>query len=232
MGVHDKHRERLRARFLKNGLRGFEDHTALELLLFYARPRCDTNEIAHALIGQFGSFSGVLDAPIEELTKVKGVGENSAVLLKMIPQLGAFYMEDRSDVGDILSSTEQAGAFFLPKFIGKKEEELIVASLDDKRKVLRWASLGNDGIVNAVTISVRKVIAEAVGANATGIMLAHNHPGGLALPSASDKWMTRKAWQALRHINVELVDHIIVADGDYVSLADSGFIEMLRQDPE
>lgn len=232
MGTHDGHRDRLRARFLKNGLRDFDEHNVLELVLFYARPRCNTNDIAHALIKRFGSFSGVLDAPIEELEKVEGIGRKSAVLIKMIPELGSYYMDCRSTPGDILASTEQAGNFFLPKFFGKMQEEILIASLDDKRKVLRWTSLGNDGIVNAVTISVRKIIAEAVSSNATGIMLAHNHPGGLALPSSSDKWMTRQTYQALRHINVELVDHIIVADGDYVSLADSGFIELLRQNPD
>lgn len=231
MSVHEGHRDRLRARFLKHGLRDFEEHNVLELLLFYARPRCDTNKIAHALIDRFGSFSGVLDAPFEELVEVSGVGHNSAVLIKMIPELGAYYLDCRSSPGDILLSTEQAGTYFLPKFFGKKEEELIIAALDDKRKVLRCVSLGDDGIVNAVTISVRKIISEAVSANATGIMMAHNHPGGLALPSSSDKWMTRQCYQALRMINVELVDHIIVADGDYVSLADSGFMEMLKQDP-
>lgn len=232
MSVHDGHRDRLRARFLKNGLQDFDDHNALELLLFYARPRCDTNEIAHALIERFGSFSGVLDAPLEELTQVRGIGQTSAVLIKMIPSMGSYYLNCRSTLGDVLLTTEQAGAFFLPKFFGKKDESLIIAALDDKRKVLRHTTLGDDGIVNAVTISVRKIIAEAVSANATGIILAHNHPGGLALPSSSDKWMTRQCYQALRLINVELVDHIIVADGDFVSLADSGFIDMLRQSPE
>ncbi len=230
MGVHDGHRERLRARFLRSGLRDFDEHNVLELLLFYARPRCDTNVIAHDLIQRFGSFAGVLDAPIEELVKVKGVGETSAVVIKMIPELGAFYLNSRTTPGDVLISTERAGAFFLPKFFGRKNEELMVAALDDKRKMLRCVSLGEHGIVNAVPISIRKIISEAVSANATGIILAHNHPGGLALPSANDKWMTRQVFQALRLINVDLVDHIVVADGDFVSLADSGFIEMLKRE--
>lgn len=230
MGIHDGHRDRQRDRFLQQGLASFEDHNALELLLFYARPRCDTNEIAHALIGQFGSFSAVLDAPVEELAKVKGVGKKAAVLLKMVPELAAYYLNCRASAGTILNSTESAGAYFLPKFVGKINEEVFVASLDDKRKVLNCTSLGQVGIVNAVSLPIRKIVTEAVSANATGILLAHNHPSGVAIPSSSDKWVTRHAYQALNLINVELVDHIIVAGDDYVSLADSGFFEMLRRD--
>lgn len=225
MGVHDGHRDRLRARFLKDGLAGFEEHTALELLLFYARPRCDTNEIAHALIKRFGSFAGVLDAPLEELSKVEGMGETSAVLLKMMPQMGAYYLNSRAEPGAILNSTERAGEYFVPRFFGKKNEELHLAALDDKRKVLRCVCISDAGIVNAVTVNVRHIVTEAVAANATGVILAHNHPGGLALPSGNDRTVTRQAMQALRLINVQLLDHIVVADGDFVSMADSGYLQ-------
>ncbi|MDL2252798.1 DNA repair protein RadC [Ruminococcaceae bacterium OttesenSCG-928-I18] len=230
MGVHDGHRDRLRARFLKEGIQGFEEHTALELLLFYARPRCDTNEIAHALIRKFGNFSAVLDAPMEELTTVDGVGENTATLLKLIPELGAYYLESRGEAGDILNTTEKAGTFFLPKFFGKGNEEVYLACLDDKRKLLRSTCISKQGIVNAVSISTRKIVAEAVRSNATGAILAHNHPGGLALPSANDKLVTKQVFQALRYVSVSLLDHIIVADGDFVSMADSGFFESLGRD--
>lgn len=228
MGIHDGHRDRLRARFLKYGLAGFEEHNALELLLFYARPRCDTNEIAHALIKRFGSFAQVMDAPLEELTEVDGVGQTAATLIKMVPQLGAYYLSSRAAPGAILNSTEKAGEFFLPVFFGKKTEEFHLAALDDKRKVIRHACLSENGIVNAMAISIKRIVTEAVNANATSIVLAHNHPGGLALPSASDKTVTRQAYQALRLINVQLIDHIIVADGDFVSMADSGYMEALR----
>lgn len=230
MNVHEGHRDRLRTRFLTSGLAGFEEHTALELLLFYARPRCDTNEIAHALIKKFGSFSAVLDAPVEELSAVAGVGEKSAVLLKMIPAMGGYYLENRSAPGAVLDSAEKAGAFFIPKFIGKTTEEVYLAALDDKRKVIRCVCLSTEGIVNAVRITVKRVVTEAVNANATGVLLSHNHPGGIALPSQGDKQVTRQIFQALRLIHVQLVDHVIVADGDFVSMADSGFLEALQSE--
>lgn len=232
MGVHEGHRDRLRARFLKDGLAGFEEHNALELLLFYARPRCDTNEIAHALIKRFGSFSAVLDAPLEELVQVKGVGETSATLLKIIPAAAAYYMQSRTAPGAILNSTEAAGNFFLPKFFGKQSEEVHLAALDDKRKVLRSVCVSEQGITNAVAISVKQIVSEAVTANATGIIVAHNHPGGLALPSSNDKQVTAQIFKALKLINIQLLDHIIVADGDFVSLAESGYIALLHKENE
>ena len=225
MGVHEGHRERLRARFAKSGLESFEEHTALELLLFYARPRCDTNEIAHALLERFGSFSAVLDAPQEALVQVPGVGENTAFLLKLIAPMAAYYLNSRSAAGEVLDSTQKAGAYFVPKFVGKTTEEIYMAALDDRRKLIRCTRLSKEGIVNAVHITLRRVVTEAVNANATGIVLAHNHPGGIALPSGRDKQFTRQVCQALQFINVQLVDHIIVADDDYVSLSDSGFFE-------
>ena len=230
MGVHDGHRDRLRARFLADGLSGFDPHTVLELLLFYARPRCDTNELAHRLIEHFGSFSAVVDAPLEELTRVGGIGERSAVLIKMIPELGAYYHNSRLEPGVVLDGTDKAGAYFLPRFFGKQSEEVWMAALDDKRKVLRCSCVSNEGIVNAVRITVRQIVSEAVNSNATGVVLAHNHPGGVALPSMADKQVTRQAYLALKLINVQLADHIIVSGDDYVSLADSGFFDILQKE--
>lgn len=230
MGVHDGHRDRMRERFLREGLGDFEAHTVLEMLLYYARPRCNTNEIAHALIHRFGSFSGVLDASMEDLQDVEGIGYTSAVLIKMIPQLAGYYMMDKVQPGEIINSTEKAGMFFVPRFVGKTSESLYMAALDDKRKLLRCACLEREGSVNAVAISIKKIVGEAVKSNATGVLLAHNHPGGVALPSASDKRMTIQVYEALRYINIELVDHIIVADDDFVSLRDSGFFEEIEEE--
>lgn len=229
MEMHQGHRDRLRARFLAGGLQGFDPHTVLELLLFYARPRCDTNELAHRLMARFGSFDAVLDAPIEELVQVEGIGQRSALLIKMIPELGAYYLNSRNGPATVLDSTEKAGAFFMPRFIGKRSEEVWIAALDDKRKLLRCAQVSDDGIVNAVRITVKRVVTEAVNSNATGVLMAHNHPGGVALPSASDKQMTWQVYQALRLINIQLLDHIIVAGDDFVSMADSGMLELMEQ---
>lgn len=227
MSVHDGHRDRLRARFIKTGMKGFEPHEALELLLFYTRPRGNTNPLAHELIKHFGSISKVLDAPMEELLECPGVGEHTALLLKMLPPLFSMYMEDRQDSGLIIQSTQDAGDFFIPKFIGAKNEQVYLMTLDDKHKMIRCKQLG-EGTVNASEITVRRIVAEALGANATTAILAHNHPSGVALPSGNDRAVTARIYAALKIVNVKLEDHIIVADGDYVSMADSSFFTQLE----
>lgn len=227
MGVHDGHRKRLKRRFLSEGLDSFEDHNILELLLFYALPRSDTNEIAHRLLEQFKSLSGVFDAPLEELCKIKGISEHSATLIKLIPRLTSAYHTDKSKDIKIISSTNAAGKFFVPRFYGKANEEVHVMLLDDKKKVIKCEKVF-EGTVNSTPITVKKVVAMAVNSNATGVILAHNHPGGIALPSKSDLRATEKIYRALELINIQLCDHIIVADDDFVSLADSGNFERFR----
>lgn len=227
MGVHDGHRKRLKRRFLSEGLDSFEDHNILELLLFYALPRSDTNEIAHRLLEQFKSLSGVFDAPLEELCKIKGISEHSATMIKLIPRLTSAYHTDKSKDIKIISSTNAAGKFFVPRFYGKQNEEVHVMLLDDKKKVIKCEKVF-EGTVNSTPITVKKVVAMAVNSNATGVILAHNHPGGIALPSKSDLRATEKIYRALELINIQLCDHIIVADDDFVSLADSGNFERFR----
>ena len=211
MGVHDGHRNRLKTRFISQGLSGFEDHNVLELLLFYSIPRSDTNEIAHRLLNQFKTLSGVFDAPVEELCKIKGVSTHTA---------------KTKDI-KIVSSTKEAGSFFVPRFYGKKNEEVHALFLDDKKKVIRCDKLF-EGTVNSTPITVKKVVAAAVNTNATAVVIAHNHPGGVALPSRADMIATEKIYKALKLINIELCDHIIVADDDFVSMADSGEFERYK----
>lgn len=227
MSVHDGHRDRLRERFIKTGMKGFEPHEALELLLFYTRPRGNTNPLAHQLIEHFGGLSKVLDAPMEELTAFPGVGPHTALLLKLLPPLFSMYLEDRQSPGLIVQSTKDAGDFFIPKFVGAKNEQVYMMALDDKHKMIRCVQLG-EGTVNASEITIRRIITEALKSNATVVILAHNHPSGVALPSGNDRAVTARIYAALKMINIKLEDHIVVADGDYVSMADSGFFSQLE----
>ena len=225
MGVHDGHRQRLKKRFLDQGLAGFEDHNVLELLLFYSIPRSDINEIAHSLLEEFKTLSGVFDAPVEELCKIKGISAHTATLIKLIPEMTAVYNTDKTKDIKIVKSTTEAGKFFVPRFYGKKNEEVQILLLDDKKKVIRCEKLF-EGTVNSTPITVRKVVEAAVNSNATSVVLAHNHPGGVALPSQRDVMATEKIFKTLKLINIELCDHIVVADDDFVSMADSGHFVM------
>ena len=218
--MHEGHRARVKKRFLEEGLDHFSDIQALELLLFYAIPRADTNPIAHRLLEHFGSLSQVLEANPEELKKISGVGENGALLLNLIPQMGRFYMTDRASAPGVLTTLEQCAQYLMPRFFGRKLETVFLLCLDAKCKVLCCREVGEGG-TNSTGISIRRVVETALGVNATSVVLAHNHPSGMALPSPEDIQTTRRVAMALQAVEIVLVDHIIVADDDYVSIAQS-----------
>ncbi len=222
MSVHDGHRQRLRDRFLREGLDHFTDIQALELALFYCIQRRDTNPVAHALLDRFGSLSQVLEAPVEDLAQVPGMGQGAAVYLHMIRELGRFYLVDRSTKVKVLDTVELCGEYLYPFFFGKKLETVYLLCMDAKCKVLGCREIG-EGSVNSADISLRKIVHAALAANASSVVLAHNHPSGLAVPSQEDVDTTYKVAEALERVDVALVDHIIVADDDYVSLAQSGY---------
>ena len=221
MPIHDGHRERMKKRFLEEGLDGFTQIQALELLLFYCIPQKDTNPLAHALLDRFGSLSQVLEAPVEELRKVPGVGAHTAIFLHLITEAGRFYLVNRSSQEKILPSLESCAEYMLPFFFGRKVETVYLLCLDAKCKVLCCKEIG-EGSVNAAGISVRRVVETALNAGASTVVLAHNHPSGLALPSVEDIQTTRRVATALSAVEIHLADHIVVADGDYVSMVQSG----------
>ena len=223
MGIHDGHREKMRQRFLKSGLDAFADHEALELLLYYAIPRRDTNPIAHALMERYGSLSAVLAAPVEDLKKVEGVGESAAILLKLAPQLYRKAKMSDAEQETILSSVERVGAYLLERFAGEKNEVVYQLCLDRKGKLLVCKKLGEGGVTSA-DLDIRRLVENALLTGASAVVLAHNHPSGVALPCRDDYAATDRAKTALAVVGVALTDHIIVADGDFVSMADSGYI--------
>ncbi len=220
--IHEGHRKRMKERFMKSGLDDFAPHNVLELLLFYSIPRGDTNPIAHRLIEAFGSLSGVFDATPEELMKVSGVGESTAILISMIPQMARKYLEDKADAVNVVGGCGDIGAYLLPKFVGRTNEALMMVSIDNKNKVIS-CSVVAEGTVDSAKVSRRKVMEEAMKVKATRVILAHNHPRGVAVPSAEDVAMTREIGRLFAQVGIELVDHIIIADDDYVSMAASGF---------
>ncbi|MEY8385705.1 DNA repair protein RadC [Oscillospiraceae bacterium 38-13] len=222
MGVHDFHRERMRRRFRENGLSGFADHEVLELLLYYAIPRRDTNPIAHALLDRFGSLSGVFSAPAELLEQVDGVGENTAAFLRLIPLASARARLAEAERELALDTRERIGGYLLELFSQERNEAVYEICLDRKGKLLACKRLG-EGSAAAVNLDIRKLVENALLCSASSVILAHNHPSGIALPSQDDHATTQQAHQALKSIGVQLEDHIIVADGDYVSYSQSGY---------
>ena len=221
MSIHDGHRQRMKKRFREEGLDSFTDIQVLELLLFYCIPRIDTNPIAHRLLAHFGSLSQVLEAPVEELQKVEGVGEQAAVFLHLTTAVSRAYLIDRSTRVSILPTLDDCARYLVPFFYGRRNETVFLLCLDAKCKVLCCREVG-EGSINSAGISVRKIVETALGVGATAVVLAHNHPSGVAVPSGDDIQTTRRVAAALSAVEVTLADHIIVADEDWVSLIQSG----------
>lgn len=222
MSIHDGHRQRMKERFLAEGLDNFSDIQVLELLLFYAVPRQDTNPIAHALLERFGTLAQVLETPVTELEKVKGVGHNAAVLLNLSTELGRRYQVSRMMQTRILASVEECGKYLVPRFFGRRNETVFILCLDAKCKVLGCVEVG-EGSVNSAGVPVRRIVETALAYNATTVILAHNHPSGLALPSGEDVQTTHRVAAALNAVEISLADHIVVADDDFVSIVQSGY---------
>ncbi len=221
MDLHSGHRERLRKTFLEHGLQSMNDINALELLLFYAIPRRDTNETAHLLLRRFGSLDGVFSASVEELCQVEGVGESAAALLTLVPQIMKKCAVSKTRDIRRIGGSADAAACLAPLFLHEREEVVILMCLDARNGVLCCAEMGR-GVVNAVDASVRRMVEKALQVRACSAILAHNHPGGTAAPSPEDLAFTACLSQALATVGIRLLDHIIVADGDCLSLADAG----------
>ena len=220
---HEGHRKRVQERFLNKGADSFESHEILELLLFFSIPRGDTNELAHRLIDQFGSLSGVFHAPFEELLKVKGVGRISALLLRFIPQLCRVYYEDLSKDKIRVFEAEQAADILRRKFIGRTNEVVVLLLLDSQCRLI-LSEVVNEGTVNTVPVYVRRIVELAVRYNASAAILSHNHPSGNPVPSKGDIDATVSVYQALKAVEVPLRDHIIFGDTDYISLSHLGIL--------
>ena len=222
MGLHDGHRQRAKERYRQVGADALADHELLELALFYAIPRQDTNETAHRLLKRFRSLQGVLQASPEELEQVEGVGTSAALLLRLMADISQ-RARITSLPEKILNSPDRTGAYFMELLAGQKRELLYQVCLDGKGKLLTCRCIAK-GTVSASAVHVRQVVENALYAGASTIILAHNHPSGVALPSQEDIATTRLIRDALRTMNIQLVDHIVVADGDYVSMAASGML--------
>ena len=223
MGVHDGHRDRKREQFLRCGAESFADHELLELLLYYAIPQKDTNPIAHALMERFGSLQAVLSAPPEELMETPYIKEKAAVLLRLAPALYQRVLMGGEDREIILDTRERIGEFFRRIFMVHATEVMYLLCLDGKGKKKSLLKL-SEGDVGSVGINIRQIVEHALRAKAVMVVLAHNHPSGVARPSHEDQIATRMVGDALDTIGVRLVDHVIVADNDYISMAESGLL--------
>ncbi|MFT3952583.1 MAG: DNA repair protein RadC [Oscillospiraceae bacterium] len=212
----------MREKFLTSGIGALAEHEVLEMLLFFTVPRVNTNETAHRLLRQFGSLTGVLDAPADELFRF-GLNENSVVLLKMIPSVLKLYSAQSAAM--TLDSIRAISAYFQAAFVGATEEEIKVCCLDDRLSVIACPTVST-GTVKTVTLYARKVVEIAFRHNCALVILAHNHPGGDALPSDADISVTRQLINALAPLGIRLLDHVIVSRTGTTSMKAAGYFNI------
>lgn len=221
--MHEGHRERVKQRFIEEGLDSFEDHQVLELLLFYAIPRKDTNELAHVLIEKYGSLSAVFESDPLDLATTTGISKNSAVLLTLIPSISRYYLKDKWNKNEIVDSSSKAGKYLLDLFAGQNYEMFYLICLDTRNKIIQ-TSLVHEGTINEVHIYPRIIVETALRHKANSVVLAHNHPSGSIVISKADEEATKKIKLALNAISIQVMDHIIVAGDQYVSFAEEGLL--------
>ncbi len=222
--LHKKHRARVKERFLKEGLSSFADHEVLELLLFYAIPQGDLNPLAHKLIDRFKTPSAVFNATFEELLNTDGIGEHTAILIKLIPEISKYYTALSTRDKKFIETTHEAGEYICKKIGAEKKEVFAVLCLDSQRKVLAFEIL-EEGTVSQATVHPRKVVEFVLKHNASAVILAHNHPSAGAYASEDDRLITNKLCTILEGMDVRVLDHIIAASSEkYISMADSSLM--------
>ncbi len=219
INIHANHRQRIKNKYKLHGLDVFEEHEILEMALFYCMPRKDTNELAHKLIYSFGSINDVMDAPFSAIKDIEGAGEETACFLKFLVDIVRVYMQNKKSVKNTFRSREELNDRLSLKFIGRSNEAVAIMLIDAKNKIV-YEGIISQGSHNNVDIYLRKIIELIVLYNASAIVFAHNHPSGLALPSKQDIITTKKLKNIFDNMNITFIDHIIVADDDYISFVD------------
>ncbi|HHV99937.1 MAG TPA: DNA repair protein RadC [Clostridiaceae bacterium] len=221
--LHQGHRQRVKKRYLNEGLDAFEDHQVLEMLLFYCIPMKDTNELSHKMIKEFGSLAGLFEADPRDICKRCGVSENTAILISAIPSLARRYFKSKWGKKPVLNSSSLAGEYAISLFAGRTYEAFFVICLDSQNGVNN-AVLVHEGTINEAPVYPRIIVETALRHQANSIILAHNHPGGSLQPSREDMEITRRLVTALNAISIKVVDHIIVGGDKYMSFAERGLI--------
>ncbi len=217
---HKGHRAKVKNRYFASGFNGMPDHNILELLLFFGIPYKDTNEIAHALIDRFGSFSGVLEAKPSELVKIKGMTENAACLISMVLPLYKRYFIDINSKNPYYESTAKLAEYVRNLLLDTNDERVFALCFDHRRCLLGYRIIGDGDIVSS-SVDFRKLAEILLETKASGVILAHNHPHGITAPSRNDIETTKEIFRFVNTLKVRLLDHIIVNDNSYLSMAET-----------
>ena len=218
--IHQQHRQRVRQRYLSGGIDSMPEHNIVEFLLFYCVPYKDTNAMAHDLIDKFGDINGILDAPIEELQKINGIGENASVMLKLMHDICCKYNKNRISRKTTIDDGDELEEFLAAKYYGESREIVYVIGVDSRGSVTKCIKVC-EGSPDSATVDKRMIAEAALSSGTSSIILVHNHPGGFAAPSTADVITTRELITLLKELSVNLIDHVIVADDGCYSMAKS-----------
>jgi len=219
------HRQRLRERFLKSGLDGFADYEVVELLLTLAIPRSDVKQLAKTLITQFGNLRGILDAPIEELRSISGIGSVTPVALQIIKVAATLYLQQSGEGRDSLLDPARLADFWRMRIGALQNEVFEVAYLDSAYRLLRdGVETLEEGTIDRAAVYPRRVVEAALKRGAAALMLAHNHPNGNITPSEHDKVLTRAIVLATETVHLRVVDHLIISADEIFSFRKAGLL--------
>lgn len=219
--MHKGHRARLKKRFIEQGLFGFDEHSMLELLLFFGIPMRDVNLVSHRLLNRFGSFSAVFDADFDEICAVEGVGEHCATLIKLIPQIGRYYFTDKCRISGFSADSEEFLRFAVVKATGFDREKVWLYLFDNGKRMIADECIF-EGSVNSAHLDFRRVVELSMKKKAAFAVIVHNHPGGTVYPSGADIDTTKRIGVVLHEIGVELIEHYIVAGFDIIGIMHGG----------
>jgi DNA repair protein RadC len=217
------HRRRLRERFLKSGLEGFQDYEIVELLISLGKPRTDCKPQAKEAIRRFKSLRGVLEASPEELQQITGIGPHSVFGIKFMQAVARRFLKEKSLEKPVCASSQEIFDYFYHTMRGLPKEMIKVVYLNTQNEILEIYDL-SQGTVDASHLYTREVMERAINSHAVSFVLVHNHPSGNPEPSQSDRELTRAIVQAGLVMNIRLADHIIIGDNRFYSFAGDGLL--------
>jgi DNA repair protein RadC len=220
---YEKHRQRLKAKYLEAGMSAFHDYETVELLLSYAIPRRDVKPLARELLRQFGTLRGIVDAEVVDLEKIRGIGRHTAILFKLVKDLGIVYLREKAEEKSQISCTTELLDFCKANMGGLKDERFCVIYLDAMNKMIEFETV-QEGIVNQAVVYPRKVLENALKRKASAIILVHNHPSGNVRPSDADIRLTKTIQEAGRVLDILVHDHVIIGENRAFSFREEGIM--------
>lgn len=224
------HRQRLRDKFLEQGIEAFTDSEVIELLLTFGTPRSDCKDAARQALAQFKTLPGVLDAAPVQLQQIKGIGPKNIFALQFIQGVARRYLRQRIVGKTYIHSSREVADYLIHSMRGLQHEVLTVVFLDAAHGIIDSAVVA-EGTVTVNTVYPRELVKAALARNASGLVIAHNHPSGSLIPSRQDEDLTRSLHLICSFMHISLLDHLIIGGGDQVySFADSGQMARIRDD--